>query len=74
MQKQSDMTFYEALITKRLAAELQSLRSEGWIVKHCSERLGFIKLQHSRNGSSMTITKGDKRLLFYKDGKFIKSI
>lgn len=62
------------IIMKRLAAELRSLHSEGWKVQHQSDKLGYIKLQHTRNGSIITIIKGDGRLLFYKDKKFIKYI
>lgn len=68
------MTFFEALFTKRLAAELQSLHSEGWAVQHVSEAVGFIKLRHTRNGSIMTIVKGDRRLLVYKDKKLVKTL
>lgn len=68
------MTFLEAMITKRLAAELRSLHSEGWKVQHVSEAVGYIKLKHTRNGSSMTILKGDNKLLMYRDKKFVKSI
>ena len=62
------------IIMKRLAAELRSLHSEGWMILHQSDKLGYIKLQHIRNGSKMTIIKGDGRLLFYKDKRFIKYI
>lgn len=68
------MTLFQAMFIKRLAAELRSLYSEGWGLKLVSQTNGFIKLQHTRNGSFMVIKVEGKQLNFYKDKKLIKTL